>query len=194
MNKIQSYKELKDYIKHDLYRYMTSISNKSFLRAYFIPGFRYTFWLRFCQWSKTTENKILFLIGRYLLYHYSIKYGIIIPYQTTIGKGLYIGHFSCIVVNPNSIIGENVNISQGVTIGQKNGGLKSGYPVIGNRVYIAAGAKVIGNCRIGNDAVIGANCVVTKSINDNAVVVGIPMNVVSYNGSSNYVGSFLNII
>ena len=181
---------MKDYIKHDLFRYMSSISKKSFLRAYFIPGFRYTFWLRFCQWSKTNENKIFFFIGRYLLYHYSIKYGIIIPYQTTIGKGLYIGHFSCIVINSNSIIGENVNISQGVTIGQKNGGSRNGSPIIGDKVYIGAGAKVIGNCQIGNNVVIGANCVVTKNINDGGVAVGIPMKIISYCGSVNYVGSF----
>ena len=90
------------------------------------------------------------------------------------------------------VIGKNVNLSQGVTIGQKNGGSREGVPVIGDAVYIAAGAKVIGKCRIGNRAVIGANAVVTSDVCENSVVVGCPAKVVSNKGSYDYVGSFFD--
>lgn len=192
MIKLENFEEFKYYVKSDLYRYMTSSNIRSFLRAYFIPGFKYTFWLRVCQWCKSTNKTLLFFIARILLRHYSFKYGIIIPYQTSVGRGLYIGHFSCIVINESAIIGKNVNISQGVTIGEKNGGSSAGSPIIGDAVYIAAGAKIVGKCFIGNRVLIGANSVVTKDIEDNSVVVGIPARIISDKGSYDYVGSFFD--
>ena len=51
---------------------------------------------------------------------------------------------------------------------------KDQYPIIGNNVYIGAGAKVLGNITIGNNVIIGANSVVLKSVNDNAIIVGVP--------------------
>jgi serine O-acetyltransferase len=187
---IRNAKELISYIKADLFRYHTSSSLTSFFRAWFIPGFRYTFWMRVCNYAKFNNNYFLFIIARILNRHYQFKYGILIPYQTKIGKGLYIGHFTGIVINSEAVIGENVNISQGLTIGRTNGGNNSGVATIGDRCYFAAGSKVIGNCQIGNDCVIGANAVVTKDIPDGGVAVGVPAKVISYAGSSAYVGSF----
>jgi len=74
-----------------------------------------------------------------------------------------------------------------VSIGAAYGGNYPGVPKIGDNVYIAPGAKLIGGITIGNNVAIGANSVVTKSIPDNAVVVGIPGEVISYKGSENYV-------
>ena len=68
-----------------------------------------------------------------------------------------------------------------------NRGVRKGYPVIGDNVYIGPGAKVIGNVYVGNNVAIGANCVVTKNVPDNSVVVGIPGNVISSKGSTGYV-------
>ena len=116
-------------------------------------------------------------------------YGIQIPAGTKIGKGFYIGHFGCIVVNPDAVIGDNVNISQGVTIGQTNRGPRKGTPRIGNNVYIGPGAKIIGNIAIGNDAAIGANAVVTHDVPDNAVVAGVPAKIISMTGSRGYVNN-----
>ena len=101
--------------------------------------------------------------------------------------GFYIGHFGSIVVNGEATIGSNVNISQGVTIGQSNRGPRKGVATIGNCVYIGPGAKIVGNVKIGNNVAIGANCVVTKDIPDNAVVAGIPGEVLSMNGAECYV-------
>jgi serine O-acetyltransferase len=117
------------------------------------------------------------------------KYGINIPPYTKIGSGLYIGHFGCITVSPNVIIGKNCNVSPGIAIGQVNRGIRKGWPVIGDNVYIGPGAKIIGNVTIGNNVAIGANCVVTRDIPDNAVVVGIPGKVISYKGSEGYINN-----
>ena len=121
--------------------------------------------------------------------HYIYKFGISISQNVKIGSGLFISHFGGIIINPNCIIGKNLNINQGVTIGQVNRGSKIGSPEIGDNVYIATGAKIIGNIKIGNNVAIGANCVVTNDIPDDAVVVGIPGKVISYKGSQSYVNN-----
>jgi serine O-acetyltransferase len=116
-----------------------------------------------------------------------IKYGIQIFPGTEIAKGFYIGHWGEIVIHPNTKIGENCNISQGVTIGVANGGKHPGVPTIGDRVYIGPGAKIFGNITIGNDVAIGANAVVTCNIPDSVSVGGIPAQIISNTGSVNYI-------
>jgi serine O-acetyltransferase len=122
-----------------------------------------------------------------ILMHYRYKFGISIPVSTEIGFGFYIGHIGNIVISGRSKIGNNCNISHGVTIGRTNRGKYPGAPIIGDNVYIAPGAKVIGKITIGNNAAIGANAVVVESVPDNAVVVGIPGKVISFNGSQGYI-------
>ena len=92
-----------------------------------------------------------------------------------------------IVVHERSAIGKNCNISHGVTIGIMNRGSKAGVPIIGDNVYIGPGAKIMGNIKVGDNAAIGANAVVTKNVPDNAVVVGVPAKVISYDGSEGYI-------
>jgi serine O-acetyltransferase len=113
--------------------------------------------------------------------------GISIPYKAKIGKGLYIGHFGGIFINEGAVIGENCNLSQGVTIGLGGRGDAMGCPKIGDRVFIGPGAKIFGAITIGNDVAIGANAVVTKNLPDEAVAVGIPAKVVNLNGSKDYI-------
>ena len=142
--------------------------------------------MRSCSYLK--DKKIL----RYLVYpfskiiylHYSYKYGISIPFTCSIGKGFYIGHFGGIVVHNKAVIGSNCNISQGVTIGTSARGERKGCPKIGDYVYLGPGAKIFGAIKVGDNVAIGANCVVNKDIPSNAVVVGIPGKIVSYNGSA----------
>jgi serine O-acetyltransferase len=124
---------------------------------------------------------------KYLLLKKRIRFGIDIYPRTRIGKGFYIGHFGTIIVSSHAIIGDNCNISQGVTIGMAVRGDKKGVPEIGDRVYIGPGSKLIGKIKIGNDVAIGANAVVINDVPDNAVVVGVPGKVVSLDGSGDYV-------
>jgi serine O-acetyltransferase len=91
------------------------------------------------------------------------------------------------VVSDQAVIGSNVNISQGITIGRTNRGEKQGVPTIGDEVYIGPGAKIIGKINIGNNITIGANAVVTSDIPNNACVAGIPAKIISYAGSEGYV-------
>lgn len=113
--------------------------------------------------------------------------GISISCEAKIGKGLYIDHFSGIFFNGYTIMDENCNLNQGVTIGLGGRGDKRGCPKIGDRVFFGPGAKVFGLLIIGNDVAIGANAVVKKDISDNTVAVGIPVKIINYSGSREYV-------
>ncbi len=182
-------------LKSDLYRYEGSLGARAFLANILqCPGFRYVFIMRLSAYLY--GNKLwritLAPISSFLHHHYTIKYGISISRDTTIGRGFYIGHFGGIVVSTQAVIGKNCNISHDVTIGQVNRGFRKGTPIIGNNVYIAPGAKIIGRIVIGNNVAIGANCVVTKDIPNNAVVVGVPGKVISYSGSDDYINRVLN--
>ena len=182
--------EVRHLVQSDLYRYCGKKGFRSFIRYFLInPGFKYTCLMRTAKHCR--EKGVLYLpmyaLMRLFLNHYKYKFGISIPYNTRIGVGLYIGHFGGILVNYEVEIGKNCNINQDVTIGASYGGNYPGVPKIRDNVYIAPGAKVIGGITIGNNVAIGANYVVTKPIPDNAVVVGIPGEVISYKGSENYV-------
>jgi serine O-acetyltransferase len=153
-------------------------------------AFRYVFWLRTAAYAR--EHNVLrwllyYPVARYMLKHYRYKLGISIPCTTQIGPGLFIGHFGGIVVNEGAVIGRNCNLSQGVTIGQSNRGARAGTPRIGDNVYIGPNATIIGNVRIGNCVAIGANAVVTKDVDDSAVVGGIPARVLNHAGVEGYV-------
>jgi len=122
-----------------------------------------------------------------MLNKYKYRFGIDISPDSDIGSGFYIGHYGGIVVSPHTQIGKNCNMSHGVTLGQANRGKNKGHPILGNNIYIGPGAKIIGSVHIGNNVAIGANCVVTKDIPDNAVVVGIPGRIISYDGTKEYI-------
>lgn len=177
---IETYKELIDILLSDSYRYKKNNLIKNLL----IPGFRYTFWLRICQYL-LNRHSFLYHIANLFLRHYKYKYGIEISPKTEIGKGLYIGHFGGIVVNAQTKIGKNVNLSHNVTIGANNRGKHKGVPIIKDYVYIAPGAKIIGNITIGNHVAIGANAVVLDDVPDGVSIAGIPAKIVSHKGSDN---------
>jgi serine O-acetyltransferase len=96
-------------------------------------------------------------------------------------------HALNIVINRACRIGRNCSLSQGVTLGAANRGARAGTPTVGDNVYIAPGAVVFGAISIGDNAAIGANCVVTKDVPSNGVVVGVPGKVISLAGSEGYV-------
>jgi serine O-acetyltransferase len=113
--------------------------------------------------------------------------GISLPPQCEIGEGLYIGHYGAIIVAPPSRVGHNCSLAQNVTVGIAGSGENRGAPVIGNRVFIGAHSIIVGRITVGDDAVICAGSVVTRSVPARAMVMGNPARVVSYDGSFDYV-------
>lgn len=159
-----------NFYKKDLRRWgYTGLSG--LLKCLLIPGFRYLFLFRLYD----ANNFFLFTpFIKLLLRIYSRWYGIQIELNTTIGKGFYIGHFGNIVVNGYTVIGENCNISQGVTIGATNRGSKKGTPIFGNEVWIGANAVIVGNIKIGNNVLIAPNSYLNFDVPNNSIVFGNP--------------------
>jgi serine O-acetyltransferase len=121
-----------------------------------------------------------------------VKYGLDISYRTHIGKGFYIGHFGNVVIHGDAVIGENCNVSQGITIGVSNYGEKKGIPTIGNRVFIGPNAGVFGNVTIGNNVTIGANAVVNDNIEDGKTILSSNMIVIDKDLSPYYIHNISN--
>jgi serine O-acetyltransferase len=95
--------------------------------------------------------------------------------QATLGKGLMLPHPNGVVIHGEARIGDDCMIMQQVTVGMID---ESEVPVIGNRVYIGAGAKIIGKLTVGDGARIGANAVVVNDVPSNATAVGIPARII----------------
>ncbi|MBE9609558.1 serine O-acetyltransferase [Chitinilyticum piscinae] len=102
--------------------------------------------------------------------------GIDLPCETRVGRRLRIDHFGGVIISGDTVIGDDVILRHGVTLGLRHEGQR-GAPVLGNRVEIGAGAKVLGAVTIGDGAVIGANAVVLSDVPAGAVAVGIPARV-----------------
>lgn len=132
--------------------------------------------LRFIRFFRKAQCRcgLSRLFYRFLLRQMRLRYGLEIPWNTKIGKGLYLGHPFNITINRNSEIGEWCNIHKGVTIGQQNRGKLKGTPKIGNHVWIGVNATVVGKIVIGDDVLIAPNSFVNCDVPSHSVVLGNP--------------------
>ncbi len=138
------------------------------INAYFFYSIAHTLF----KWKIPLLPK-LFKLLCFFLYNSSI------PYQCKIGKGSTFGYGAIgVVIHKRTIIGKNCVIGTNITIGGRSG--FQDVPKIGDNVYIATGAKILGPITIGNNVTIGANAVVIKDVPDNAVVAGIPAKIIKY--------------
>ena len=119
-----------------------------------------------------------FMIARYICEKAKRKTGIEIHPGAKIGKGLFIDHGSGVVIGETAIIGNDVTMFHGATLGGTGKEKGKRHPTVGNNVFIGSGAKVLGNIQIGNNVKIGANAVVLKDVENGCTVVGIPAKVV----------------
>ncbi len=118
--------------------------------------------------------KLIAYLGRILT-------GIEIHPAAKIGKNMFIDHGHGVVIGETSEIGDNVLIYHGVTLGGNSLNKGKRHPTVGNNVIIGAGAKILGPLHIGDSARVGANAVVTKNINANSTVMGIPAKEITKN-------------
>ena len=175
-------------LRQDLARYRYKLKQPTLAIILLFPGFQAVALYRISRWLDTRHRRGLWwlpvrLLEAVVTRSVEIITGIYISPNAQIGPGLYFPHFGCIFIGNYSVIGKNCDIYQGVTLGYSGRQEDGGYPVVGDRVVVAAGAKVLGPIHIGNDAAIGANAVVTKSMPEHAVVVGIPGKLHSRRGS-----------
>lgn len=112
------------------------------------------------------------------------KTGIEIHPGAQIGNGFFIDHGNGVIIGETTIVGDNVTLYQGVTLGGTGKEQGKRHPTIGNNVMISAGAKVLGSFTIGDNSKIGAGSVVLEEVPPNSTVVGVPGRVVKRNNEN----------
>ncbi len=124
----------------------------------------------------------LFLPARWMSQVGRAFTGIEIHPGATIGRRFFIDHGMGVVIGETAVVGDDVLLYQGVTLGGT--GLQKGkrHPTVGNNVVIGAGAKVLGDITIGDNSYIGANAVVIRDVPPNSTVVGIPGRITKQDG------------
>lgn len=184
-----TFREMLRDLRWDLARYHHKLRQPKLAIVLLFPGFQAVAFYRISRWLNTRSKRHLvwwwplLILEAVVTRLVEIVTGIYISPNAQIGAGLYFPHFGCIFIGEGAVIGRNCDVYQGVTIGYSGRPGQSGYPVLGDRVFVAAGAKVIGPLQVGHDVAIGANAVLTKAAPDHVVVLGIPGKVHSRQGS-----------
>ena len=124
----------------------------------------------------------LFFLARWISQRAARKTGIEIHPAATIGRRLFIDHGTGVVIGETTIIGDDVTLYQGVTLGGTGKDVGKRHPTIGNGVMIGAGAKVLGPFTVGDNSQIAAGAVVLSEIPPNCTAVGVPAQVIKENG------------
>ena len=136
---------------------------------------------RFGQWRYSLRfplvRKVFSLIYKFLFKICQVVTGIELPCEAEIGLRFRIDHFGGIIISGDAHFGDDCVIRQGVTVGLRHVEDPRS-PIIGDRVDIGAGAKVLGNIRIGSDVSIGANAVVLCDVPDHCIAVGVPARII----------------
>lgn len=148
---------------------------KTPIEVFLYPSFKAIMRHRVAHWL--FEHKHYFL-ARWYSQRTVRKTGIEIHPGAKIGKGLFIDHGNGVIIGETTIIGDNVTLYQGVTLGGTGKEKGKRHPTIGNNVMISAGAKVLGSFTVGENSKIGAGSVVLSEVPPNCTVVGVPGRVV----------------
>lgn len=137
------------------------------------PGVQAIFWYRIARFLYRCQLKFL---SELMMFVVRSTLNIEIHPTAVIGKRLFVDHGTGVVIGATAIIGDDVTIYHGVTLGGIGSGDDTGkrHPTIENNVMIGAGAKILGNILIGEGSRVGANAVVLKDIPARSTVVGIP--------------------
>ncbi len=153
----------------------------SWMEVFLYPSFKVMLHYRLAH--KLYEKKHYFL-ARYISQRAVRKTGIEIHPGAKIGKGLFIDHGHGVIIGETTIIGDNVTLYQGVTLGGTGKEHGKRHPTVEDNVMISAGAKVLGSFTIGANSKIGAGSVVLAPVPPNSTVVGVPGRVVKRNNQS----------
>lgn len=171
--------------KKDLYRYYGE-KGEPFAKKIFRPlEIRYLSLFRKANEEKFFPLKIFHTLR---LMRLANKTQIQIPARTKIGEGFYIGHLGRVIIHPDAVIGKNVNVGTGITIGMENRGKRKGVPKIGDRCWIGTNAVIVGNITVGSDVLIAPLAHVNFDVPDHSIVIGNPARIIPReNATENYI-------
>ena len=143
------------------------------------PGLHAIWAYRFTHWL---WNHHFRLLARWLSQVARLLTGIEIHPGAQIGSRLFIDHGMGVVIGETSIVGDDVTMYQGATLGGTGKEKLKRHPTIGNGVVIGAGAKILGNIRVGDNSRVGAGSVVLRDVPDGSTVVGVPGHIILRHG------------
>lgn len=150
-------------------------SIKSAMEVLLYPSFRVMLSYRRAHKLYTRGH---YFRARFISQRAARKTGIEIHPGAVIGKGFFIDHGSGVIIGETAIVGDNVTLYQGVTLGGTGKETGKRHPTIGDNVMISAGAKIIGSFTVGENSKIGAGSVVLEEVPPNCTVVGVPGRIV----------------
>jgi len=127
-------------------------------------------------------NHHAFLLGRWLSQVARLLTGIEIHPGAKIGRRLFVDHGMGVVIGETAIVGDDVTLYQGVTLGGTGKELGKRHPTIEDNVVVGGGAKILGNITVGKNCRIGAGSVVLRSVPENSTVVGVPGHIIFREG------------
>ena len=148
---------------------------KSNMEVFLYPSFRVI--LRY-RLAHKLYLKGHYFWARWISQRGARKTGIEIHPGATIGKGLFIDHGSGVIIGETTVIGDNVTLYQGVTLGGTGKEQGKRHPTLEDNVMVSAGAKILGSFTIGENSKIGAGSVVLEEVPPNCTVVGVPGRIV----------------
>lgn len=148
---------------------------KSNMEVLLYPSFKAILRYRVAHWLYLRKH---YFLARWYSQRTVRKTGIEIHPGATIGKGLFIDHGHGVVIGETAVVGDNVTLYQGVTLGGTGKEIGKRHPTVGDNVMISAGAKVLGSFTIGENSKIGAGSVVLSEVPPNSTVVGVPGRIV----------------
>lgn len=151
---------------------------KSSMEVFLYPSFKAMIWYRL---SHKLYKKKHYFLARLISQKAARKTGIEIHPGATIGKGLFIDHGHGVVIGETAILGDNITLFQGVTLGGNGKEQGKRHPTIEDNVMVSAGAKILGSFTIGENSKIGAGSVVLQEVPPNCTVVGVPGRIVKMN-------------
>ena len=153
---------------------------RSALEIFFLyPGLKA---IRMHRRANRCYRRRMFFLARWISQRAARKTGIEIHPAATIGRRFFIDHGTGVVIGETAVIGDDVMIYQGVTLGGTGKDTGKRHPTIGNNVMIGAGAKVLGPLKIGDNSRVAANSVVLRDIPPDSTAVGVPAKVVRVEG------------
>jgi len=171
-------RELVEYVSEDLRAHEGDFTR---------PGFRALLVHRFGNYrmhKRRPYRSGMTLVYRVLAQYVRNHYGVEVPFSAKVGRRVVIEHQGGIVIHGCSVIGDDCVIRQGVTLGNRHMNEPFDAPVLGNRVNVGAGAKLLGGVHIGDDASIGANSVVLRDVPAGGTAVGVPARLLRDSSSS----------
>ena len=154
----------------------------STMEVFLYPSFKVMMHYRIAHKLYTKKQ---YFLARWISQRAVRKTGIEIHPGAQIGKGFFIDHGNGVIIGETTIIGDNVTLYQGVTLGGTGKEHGKRHPTIGNNVMISAGAKILGSFTIGDNSKIGAGSVVLHEVPPHSTVVGVPGRVVKRMDPSN---------